>query len=122
MHRLPDGREHPEARPEAGTITAVDNDLGVIGVSPVLVDLFIVKIFDNAGEWVPQARASNLTAVIDSNYTVADFSQFTNSTELAAPGVGVLSTVPHVPKSLRDVNEGESLGKEIYRSILAGRI
>ncbi len=148
----------------AGTITAVDNDLGVIGVSPGLVDLFIVKIFDNAGEWVPQARASNLmaaaemcadngakiismslggsskalpeektfdalleqgvlsiasagnggddkdhypssyesvvsVAAIDSTYTVADFSQFNNSTELAAPGVGVLSTVPYVPNS-----------------------
>jgi subtilisin family serine protease len=145
----------------AGTITAVDNDLGVIGVSPGQVDLFIVKIFDNAGEWVPQARASNLMAAaemcaehgakiismslggsskalpeektfdalyeqgvvsiaaagnggddkdhfpasypsvvsvgaIDASYTVADFSNFNDGTELAAPGVGVLSTVPFV--------------------------
>jgi serine protease len=149
----------------AGTITAVgDNDLGVIGVSPGLVDLFIVKIFDNLGEWVPQSRASNLMAAaqlcadngaqiismslggsskslpeqktfdalyeqgvlsiaaagnqaddkehypasyasvvsvgaIDSDYVVADFSNFNNNTELAAPGVGVLSTVPYVPNS-----------------------
>jgi len=154
----------------AGTITAVDNDLGVIGVSPGLVDLFIVKIFDNAGEWVPQARASNLmaaaemcadngakiismslggssksrperltfdalyeqgvlsiaaagnggddkdhypasyasvvsVAAIDSSYTVADFSQFSDQTELAAPGVGVLSTVSYVPNSFLFVGE-----------------
>jgi serine protease len=154
----------------AGTITAVDNDLGVIGVSPGQVDLFIVKIFDNAGEWVPQTRASNLmaaaqmcadngaqiismsmggsskskpeqetfdalyeqgvlsiaaagnggddkdhypasyesvisVAAIDSTYTVADFSQFNNQTELAAPGVGVLSTVPYVPNSFLFVDD-----------------
>jgi serine protease len=154
----------------AGTITAVDNDLGVIGVSPGQVDLFIIKIFDNAGEWVPQARASNLmaaaqmcadngakiismslggsskalpeqktfdalyeqgvlsiaaagnggddkdhypasyesvvsVAAIDSTYTVADFSQFNNQTELAAPGVGVLSTVPYVPNSFLFVDD-----------------
>jgi subtilisin family serine protease len=154
----------------AGTITAVDNDLGVIGVSPGLVDLFIVKIFDNAGEWVPQTRASNLmaaaqtcadngaqiismslggsskalpeektfdalyeqgvlsiaaagnggddkdhypasyesvvsVAAIDSTYTVADFSQFNSQTELAAPGVGVLSTVPYVPNSFLFVGD-----------------
>ena len=154
----------------AGTITAVDNDLGVIGVSPGRVDLFIVKIFDNAGEWVPQTRASNLmaaaqmcadngakiismslggsskarpeqrtfdalyeqgvlsiaaagndgddkdhypasyasvvsVAAIDSTYTVADFSQFNDQTELAAPGVGVLSTVPYVPNSFLFVDD-----------------
>ena len=149
----------------AGTITAVgNNDLGVIGVSPGLVDLFIVKIFDNAGEWVAQTRASNLMAAaqtcadngariismslggtsralpeektfdrlyaegvlsiaaagnqaddkdhfsasyasvvsvgaIDENYVVADFSNFNTGTELAAPGVNVLSTVPYVPNS-----------------------
>jgi serine protease len=154
----------------AGTISAVDNDLGVIGVSPGNVSFFIVKIFDNAGEWVPQTRASNLmaaaqtcadngaqiismslggsskalpeqktfdalyeqgilsiaaagnggddkdhypasyesvvsVAAIDSTYTVADFSQFNNQTELAAPGVGVLSTVPYVPNSFLFVGD-----------------
>lgn len=154
----------------AGTITAVDNELGVIGVSPGMVDLYIVKIFDNAGERVPQARASNLmaaaqmcadngakiinmslggsrkamperktfdalyeegvlsiaaagnggddkdhypasyntvisVAAIDSTYTVADFSQFNNQTELAAPGVGVLSTVPYVPNTFLFVDD-----------------
>jgi serine protease len=155
----------------AGTITAVGyNDLGVIGVSPGLVDLFIVKIFDNAGEWVPQTRASNLmaaaqmcadngakiismslggsskalpeektfnalyeqgilsiaaagntgddkdhypgsyasvvsVAAIDDTYTVADFSTFNNNTDLAAPGVNVLSTVPYIPNSYLFVGE-----------------
>ena len=35
-------------------------------------------------------------AAIDSNMTVADFSQFNSQVELAAPGVGVLSTVPYI--------------------------
>lgn len=149
----------------AGTITAVgNNDLGVIGVSPGLVDLFIVKIFDNAGEWVSKARASNLmaaaetcadngariismslgggqptpperrmfeslyaagvlsvaaagntgleeehypasydsviaVAALDSANVVADFSTFNAQVELAAPGVGVLSTVPFIQDS-----------------------
>jgi serine protease len=151
-------------------VQAVDNDLGVIGVSPGQVDLFIVKIFDNAGEWVPQTRASNLmaaaqmcadngakiismslggsskalpeqktfdalyqqgvlsiaaagnagddadhypasydsvvsVAAIDSAYAFADFSQFNDQVELAAPGVGVLSTVPYVPNSFLFVDD-----------------
>jgi subtilisin family serine protease len=154
----------------AGTITAVDNDLGVIGVSPGQVDLYIVKIFDDAGEWVPQTHASNLMAAaqicadngariismslggsskslaeqrtfdalneqgvlsvaaagnqaddkdhfpasypsvvsvgaIDATYTVADFSNFNDGTELAAPGVSVLSTVPYVPNSFLFVDD-----------------
>lgn len=164
----------------AGTITAVDNELGVIGMSPGKVDLFIVKIFDNDGEWVPQTRASNLmaaaqlcadngakiismslggsskarperltfdalyeqgilsvaaagnggddkdhypasydsvvsVAAIDESYTVADFSQFNDQTELAAPGVNVLSTVPFVSIAGVTDDEGvfyEGLGME----------
>ncbi len=155
----------------AGTINAVDNDIGVIGVSPGRVEFFIVKIFNDAGEWVPQARASNLmaaaqmcadngaqiismsmggsskalpekktfdalfeqgvlsvaaagnggddkehypasydsvvsVAAIDASYTVADFSQFNNNTELAAPGVGVLSTVPYVAEAGIETADG----------------
>src|SRR5690606_23810404 len=45
-----------------GTIGAVDNGLGVIGVSPGRVNIFMVKIFDNAGEWVAKAHASDLIA------------------------------------------------------------
>jgi serine protease len=154
----------------AGTINAVGNELGVIGVSPGDVTFFIVKIFDNAGEWVPQARASNLmaaaemcaengaqiismslggsskarpeqltfdalyeqgvlsvaaagndandkysypasydsvvsVAATDIDDNVADFSQFNDQVELAAPGVGVLSTVPYVPNSYLFVDD-----------------
>src|SRR5688500_16548518 len=39
-------------------------------------------------------------AAVDSTKTVADFSQQTTQVELAAPGVGVLSTVPFVTASL----------------------
>jgi subtilisin family serine protease len=145
----------------AGTITAMDNEVGVVGVSPGMVNLYIIKIFDDAGEWVPQTRASNLmaaaqmcadnganiismslggsskslaeqrtfdalyeqgilsvaaagndgndkksypasydsvisVAAIDESHTVADFSQYNDQVELAAPGVNVLSTVPYV--------------------------
>jgi subtilisin family serine protease len=38
-------------------------------------------------------------AAIDSNMNWADFSQFNNQVELAAPGVGVLSTVPFLNKA-----------------------
>jgi subtilisin family serine protease len=46
----------------AGTIAALNNGLGVVGVSPGEVDLHIVKIFDDSGAWV--TRASDLTAAI----------------------------------------------------------
>jgi subtilisin family serine protease len=140
----------------AGTVSALNNDLGVVGVSPGMVNLHIVKIFDNDGLWT---SASNLVdaiyncrdngadvismslggtfknrteeqafdalysegilhiaaagndgntrlsypasyssvisvAAIDSSEVVADFSQQNSAVELAAPGVGVLSTVP----------------------------
>jgi subtilisin family serine protease len=48
----------------AGTISALNNNLGVVGVTPGTVSFFIVKIFDNAGEWVPNQHASDLTAAI----------------------------------------------------------
>jgi serine protease len=145
----------------AGTVGAVHNDIGVVGVSPGTVSLFIVKIFDDLGEWVQVKHASDLVeaaylcadngahiismslsgttrsgreerafndlyargvlsvaaasndgiekyhypasydsvisvAAIDSSYTVADFSQFNDQVELAAPGVNVLSTLPFI--------------------------
>jgi serine protease len=46
----------------AGTVAAVDNGLGVIGVSPGKAGIFMVKIFDNTGTWVSKAHASNLVA------------------------------------------------------------
>lgn len=173
----------------AGTITALDNEVGVIGVSPGKVNLFMVKIFNNAGEWVPQARASNLmaaaeicadngaqiismslggsskalpeqrtfdalyeqgilsvasagndendkysypasydsvisVAAIDSSYTVASFSQFNDQVELAAPGVGVLSTVPFVSMSklMVDDVEYEALHMEFAPYTLDGAV
>lgn len=48
----------------AGTITARNNDLGVVGVTPGTVSLYIVKIFDNDGNWVSKAHASDLVAAI----------------------------------------------------------
>ncbi len=35
----------------AGTVNAMNNDIGVVGVLPGSADLHIVKVFDNAGEW-----------------------------------------------------------------------
>jgi subtilisin family serine protease len=143
-----------------GTIGAVDNEIGVIGVSPGKVNVFMVKIFDNDGAWVNKAHASDLieaaficadnganiismslsgtnksgkermafedlyaqgilsvaaasndgieeyhypasydsvisVAAIDSAYEYADFSQFNDQVELAAPGVDVLSTLSY---------------------------
>jgi serine protease len=145
----------------AGTVTAVHNSIGVVGVTPGTVSLFIVKIFDDTGLWVAKKHASDLVeaaylcadyganvismslsgtvrnrreerafndlyaqgvlsvaaasndgieqyhypasydsvisvAAIDSNYTVASFSQFNDQVELAAPGVNVLSTLPFI--------------------------
>ncbi|MDW7755660.1 MAG: S8 family serine peptidase [Brevefilum sp.] len=50
----------------AGTISALNNDLGVVGVSPGEVNLHIVKIFDNDGLWT---SASNL---VDAIYSCRD--------------------------------------------------
>jgi subtilisin family serine protease len=41
-----------------GTITAENNSLGVVGVTPGTVSLYIIKIFNDQGKWV--TRASNL--------------------------------------------------------------
>lgn len=140
----------------AGTIAALNNNEGVVGVMPNgAIKLHIVKVFDAAG-WAYSSslidavskceaaganvinmslggsRASRTeergfdqsnargvlniaaagndgntrhsypasyssvvsVAAIDENKVVASFSQQTNQVELAAPGVGVLSTVP----------------------------
>ena len=50
----------------AGTITAMDNEVGVIGVSPGKVSLYIVKVFGEDGLWT---NASNLMAAA---FTCAD--------------------------------------------------
>jgi len=146
----------------AGTITAADNNVGVIGVSPGKVSLYIVKVFGEDGLWTTAsdlmaaafecadngaqiismslsgsagpgaerkafdalykedgilsvAAASNdgtrqrvfpasydsviSVAATDIDNNIADFSNQNKWVELAAPGVGVLSTVPYVPDS-----------------------
>ena len=45
----------------AGTISAMNNALGVVGVTPGTVNFYIVKIFDNSGAWT---SASNLVSAI----------------------------------------------------------
>jgi len=146
----------------AGTINAANNGVGVIGVSPGKVGLYMVKIFGEDGLWtyasdllaaafscaeqdakiismslsgssgpnaerkafdalyyedgiLSVAAASNdgtrqrvfpasydsviSVAATDSDNLVADFSNQNRWVELAAPGVGVLSTVPLIPDS-----------------------
>jgi len=148
----------------AGTVAALNNGWGVVGVTPGAVDLHIVKIFGDDGLWVSKMHASDLTAAIydcqdnganvismslsgtgsnmkeerafnelyaagilhiaaasndhvegaevdpyhypasydsvvsvaavDSSLEIADFSQRNDKVEIAAPGVGVLSTIP----------------------------
>ena len=140
----------------AGTIAAMNNTIGVVGVTPGTVDLYIVRVFGDDGSWIyasdladaayrcqdagadiismslagsfPNgiernafnnlfsdgilsiAAASNegsstyaypasydsvvSVGAIDSSMTVASFSNYNDQVELAAPGVGVLSTVP----------------------------
>lgn len=43
-------------------------------------------------------------AALDASYTVADFSQFNDQVELAAPGVAVLSTIPYIATDLLTVD------------------
>lgn len=142
----------------AGTIAAMNNALGVVGVTPGTVQLYIVRVFGDDGAWAysstlvdaanrcasaganiismslggsrsvrtEKTAFANLysqgilsiaaagnegtsaysypgsydsvvsVAAIDSNKLVADFSQYNSQVELAAPGVGVLSTVPYL--------------------------
>lgn len=142
----------------AGTIAAVNNGLGVVGVTPGTVNLHIVRVFGDDGAWAysstlidaanqcseaganiismslggarasvserrgfdslyskgllsiaaagnegtsassyPASYSSVVSvAAIDENKAVADFSQYNSQVELAAPGVGVLSTLPYI--------------------------
>ena len=143
----------------AGTITAVNNSLGVIGVIPGVASVYSVRVFGDDGAWAYSSSLidaaykcrdagakiismslggtlSNNTekngfatlytsngilsiaaagndgnnrvsypagydtvvsvAAIDSAKKVATFSQYNSDVELAAPGVGVLSTVPYL--------------------------
>jgi len=147
----------------AGTIAALNNSLGVLGVLPSgNIKLHIVRVFGNDGQWAYSSdlasalqvcrnagahvvnmslggpTPSNLeqlafdnayaagvlsiaaagnagttafsypasynsvvsVAAVDSSKLVADFSQKNAQVELAAPGVGVESTVPYLDGSL----------------------
>lgn len=146
----------------AGTIAAVHNDIGVVGVSPGKVNVMIGKVFDGAEcawsysstladiafqcaeaganvinmslgggraqrmeeaafDWIESVgtlsiasagnsgtRAYNYpasyssvvsVAAVDDTMSVARFSQKNDAVELAAPGVGVLSTVPYTEQA-----------------------
>jgi len=145
----------------SGTIAAMNNDLGVIGVTPGTVSIYMVRVFGDDGAWAysstlidaanrcytaganiismslgggrksrteqtafdslyakgilsiaaagnegtsalsyPASYTSVVSvAAIDANKEVADFSQYNSQVELAAPGVGVLSTVPYLDLS-----------------------
>ena len=158
-----------------GTIAAENNTLGVVGVTPGTVNLYIVKFFNDAGEAtfasdlvdalsrcrnaganvvsmslggsrsvrsektafqnaydagvLSIAAAGNdgtsaysypasypsvvSVAAIDSNKQVADFSQYNDQVELAAPGVGVLSTLPYVDLNTITVNNTTFSGSYI---------
>lgn len=144
-----------------GTIAAADNTVGVVGVSPGKVSIYMVKVFGDTGNWVygsdllaaaRQARTGGAkiismslggarssstesrglsdlynqglllvaaagndgtsgtsypagyssvisVAAIDQNKTRAAFSQYNGTVELAAPGVGVTSTVSYLEEN-----------------------
>ncbi|MEW5828512.1 MAG: S8 family serine peptidase [Chloroflexota bacterium] len=150
----------------SGTIAAVNNTLGVIGVTPGTVNVYMVRVFGNDGLWAYSstlidaanrcaAAGANVismslggsrssvterrgfdslyaqgilsiaaagndgttaysypasydsvvsVAAIDAAMLVADFSQQNSQVELAAPGVGVLSTVPYLDINSLTVN------------------
>ena len=163
----------------AGTISAMNNDVGVVGVSPGTVGFYIVKIFDNDGLWLSKAHTSDLVeaafycrdlgeadvismslsgttkqkkekdafdllysqgilsvaaasnegidkyhypasydsvvsvAAIDENMEIAEFSQFNDQVELAAPGVHVLSTIPYRDTATLTIGEDIFYGDPI---------
>jgi len=160
----------------SGTIAAAANDLGVVGVSPGKVNIYMVKVFGDTGNWVysstlldaaqkaqqggakiismslgggaPSSTEQNglnllysqgvllvaaagnsgstsysypasydsviSVAAIDSSKTVADFSQKNSQVELAAPGVGVLSTIPYATPKVTVGGTDYSAGQVQY--------
>ena len=152
----------------AGTISALNNSIGVVGVTPGTVNLTIVKIFNDDGVWTSASNLVNAiytcrdngadvismslggsssnrkeqrafdtlyaggilsiaaagneqveypgayeypasyssvvsVAAVDSALNVADFSQQNDQVEIAAPGVGVLSTIPYIDTNIVNV-------------------
>ncbi|MDI3288509.1 S8 family serine peptidase [Polyangium sp. 15x6] len=156
----------------AGTIAAVNNTQGVVGVAPGNVSLYIVRVFGNNCSWaysstlinalskcraagakvvsmslggtvrsffeelafqvaydegvLPIAAAGNggntstsypagyasvmSVAAVDGSKALASFSQRNADVEIAAPGVGVLSTVPWATPSVTAGSHVESGG------------
>ncbi|MEL7626389.1 MAG: S8 family serine peptidase [Anaerolineaceae bacterium] len=163
-----------------GTIAAENNSLGVVGVTPGTVNLYIVKFFGDDGNATYasnlvdalsrcQAAGANVVsmslggsrlvrtektafqnaynagvlsiaaagndgtstlsypasydsvmsvAAIDSNKLVADFSQYNTAVEIAAPGVGVLSTLPYLETNTLTV---DSVGYAVNHIEYSGR-
>jgi subtilisin family serine protease len=159
----------------AGTIAAMNNALGVVGVTPGTVQIYIVRVFGDDGAWTYSSTLidaanrcasaganiismslggarSSLTekrgfatlytngilsiaaagndgttaysypasydsvmsvAAIDESMTVADFSQYNSQVEIAAPGVGVLSTVPYIDETFVSVSGVDYTGAHI---------
>jgi len=159
----------------AGTITAQNNGVGVVGVTPGTADIYIVRVFSENGAWVNTSdliEAANVCAsndsdiismslsgerwsrteerafneyynqgilsvaaasndgvstyhypasydsvisvgALDSSMTWADFSNFNPQVELAAPGVGVLSTVPFIETNTVTVEDVTYYGNYI---------
>ncbi len=162
----------------SGTIAAMNNALGVVGVTPGTVQVYMVRVFGDDGAWAYSSTLidaanrcasaganiismslggsrSNTTerrgfdslyargilsiaaagnegttaysypasyssvvsvAAIDESKLVADFSQKNDQVELAAPGVGVLSTVPYIDYSTINVEGVDYLGAHIEYS------
>ncbi len=150
----------------SGTLAAANNNVGVVGVTPGAINLYMVKVFGDDCTWVyssdlafaanrcaaqPGVRIISMSlgggrsnteqrafdnlyaagilsvaaagndgttaqsypasyssvisvAAVDSNNVVASFSQHNSQVELAAPGVGVLSTVPYLDQSSLSVS------------------
>ncbi len=159
----------------AGTIAAMNNSLGVVGVTPGNTNLYIVKVFGDNCAWTysstladaanrcqsaganvinmslgggtqnplerrtfdnlnaagilsiaaagntglnenhyPASYSSVLgVAAVDQNKVVADFSTSNADVELAAPGVGVLSTVPYLADAYVQVDGVKYNGNHI---------
>jgi len=168
----------------AGTIAAANNDLGVVGVTPAAVDVYVVKVFGDDCAWestyastlafaankcmdagadiismslgggkpntleertfdtaysqgiLSVAAAGNdgvsdlhypssydsvvAVGALDENKVIADFSQFNETVELAAPGVHVLSTVPFVSTNTLTVDGVEYQANHIEYAAYTG--
>jgi subtilisin family serine protease len=167
----------------AGTISAINNSIGVVGVTPGTVDLTIVKIFNDDGLWTSASNLVNAiytcrdngadiismslggasssrkeqrafdtlysagilsiaaagnnqeetpgayeypgsydsvvsVAAVDSAMNIGDFSQQNDQVEIAAPGVGVLSTIPYIDTNLVSVDGMDYSANHIEYSAL----